>query len=67
MIEAPRPDWNQQDTLKRREAYYAQSQRSFMPYNEPLIFKRGSMNGRDNCPLPARSPEAPLLGALIEP
>jgi alanine-glyoxylate transaminase/(R)-3-amino-2-methylpropionate-pyruvate transaminase len=42
MADIPQPDWDTAATLKRRERYYAASQRSFMPYKTPLIFKRGA-------------------------
>ena len=41
MSSAPQIDWSTESVLARREAYYAASQRSFMPYKTPLIFKRG--------------------------
>ncbi len=41
MTHVPQTDWSTDAILARREAYYAQSQRSFMPYEIPLIFKRG--------------------------
>ena len=41
MLNVPEPDWTTDAILARRETYYAQTQRSFMPYNTPLIFKRG--------------------------
>ena len=41
MTTAPTPDWDQAATLARRAKYYTASQRSFMPYKEPLIFQRG--------------------------
>ncbi|MEM7057279.1 MAG: aspartate aminotransferase family protein [Pseudomonadota bacterium] len=40
-MDHPTPDWDQTATLARREKFYAASQRSFMPYREPLIFKQG--------------------------
>ena len=40
-MDHPTPDWDQAATLARRSKYYAASQRSFMPYREPLIFQRG--------------------------
>lgn len=40
-MDHPTPTWDQAATLARREKYYAASQRSFMPYREPLIFQRG--------------------------
>lgn len=33
--------WNTQAIVNRRERYYAASQRAFVPYKTPLIFKRG--------------------------
>ncbi len=41
MSSAPKTDWNTDAILERREAHYAASQLSFMPYETPLIFKRG--------------------------
>ena len=41
MADIPQPDWDTAATLERRERYYAASQRSFMPYKTPLIFRRG--------------------------
>jgi len=41
MMQIPEIDWATDAILARREKYYAQSQRSFMPYETPLIFKRG--------------------------
>ena len=34
-------DWSTEAIVARRENYYAASQRAFVPYKEPLIFKRG--------------------------
>lgn len=34
-------DWSKPAILARRERYYAASQKSFMPYREPLVFSRG--------------------------
>ncbi len=34
-------DWSTDGIIKRREAFYAASQRAFMPYKKPLIFRRG--------------------------
>jgi alanine-glyoxylate transaminase/(R)-3-amino-2-methylpropionate-pyruvate transaminase len=34
-------DWNTDAIVERRERYYAASQRAFVPYDTPLIFKRG--------------------------
>ena len=41
MAQIPQNDWSSDTILARRENYYAQSQRSFMPYETPLIFRRG--------------------------
>jgi alanine-glyoxylate transaminase/(R)-3-amino-2-methylpropionate-pyruvate transaminase len=34
-------DWNTDAIVKRRNTYYAASQRAFVPYREPLIFSHG--------------------------
>lgn len=34
-------DWSKPAILARRERYYAASQKSFMPYKTPLVFRRG--------------------------
>lgn len=34
-------DWSKPAILARRERHYAASQKSFMPYREPLVFARG--------------------------
>ena len=34
-------DWNTEAIVSRREKYYAATQRAFVPYKNPLIFKRG--------------------------
>ena len=34
-------DWETDAIVQRREKYYAASQRAFVPYDTPLIFKRG--------------------------
>lgn len=36
-------DWNTDAIVKRRDTYYAASQRAFVPYQTPLIFARGEM------------------------
>ncbi len=41
MLDPLPTDWTTETILQRRETYYAQSQRSFMPYKTPLIFRRG--------------------------
>jgi len=34
-------DWSKPAILARRDRFYAASQKSFMPYREPLVFSRG--------------------------
>jgi len=34
-------DWNTDAIVNRREKFYSASQRAFVPYKEPLIFKQG--------------------------
>ncbi len=34
-------DWNTEAIVSRRERFYSASQRAFVPYKEPLIFKQG--------------------------
>ena len=41
MEQLPRTDWSTDAIVARREKYYAASQRAFVPYQTPLIFKRG--------------------------
>ncbi|MGI9353535.1 MAG: aspartate aminotransferase family protein [Rhizobiaceae bacterium] len=36
-------DWSVDETAKRRDNFYAASQRKFVPFKEPIVFKRGSM------------------------
>ncbi|WP_170406076.1 aspartate aminotransferase family protein [Ruegeria arenilitoris] len=36
-------DWTLNDTARRRDAFYAASQRKFVPFKEPMVFKKGSM------------------------
>ena len=36
-------DWSLEGTAKRRDTYYAATQRKFVPSREPMIFKKGSM------------------------
>ncbi|MCP5087400.1 MAG: aspartate aminotransferase family protein [Rhodobacteraceae bacterium] len=41
---APQPiDWSTEGTAARREQFYAASQRKFVPFREPMVFRRGSM------------------------
>lgn len=34
-------DWSSEGIINRRDTYYAASQRAFVPYRSPMIFKRG--------------------------
>ncbi|SLN28464.1 5-aminovalerate aminotransferase DavT [Roseovarius litorisediminis] len=36
-------DWSIEATAKRRDTYYAASQKKFVPFAAPMVFKRGSM------------------------
>ena len=36
-------DWSLAATAARRDRYYAASQRKFVPFAEPMVFRRGSM------------------------
>ena len=36
-----RVDWNSDEIVRKRDRYYAASQRAFVPYQKPLILKRG--------------------------
>ena len=36
-------DWSLTNTAKRRDQYYAVSQSKFVPFKDPMVFKRGSM------------------------
>ncbi len=36
-------DWTLTDTARRRDSFYAASQRKFVPFKEPMVFKKGSM------------------------
>ncbi len=36
-------DWSKEGIVSRRDKYFAASQRAFVPYKTPTIFKRGSM------------------------
>ena len=42
-METLKTDWSTQATAKRRDNYYAASQSKFVPFKEPIVFKRGSM------------------------
>jgi alanine-glyoxylate transaminase/(R)-3-amino-2-methylpropionate-pyruvate transaminase len=37
-------DWNTDAIVERRNTFYAASQRAFVPYQKPMIFKRGQDN-----------------------
>lgn len=43
MRDALDTDWSLEATAARRERYYAASQRKFVPFREPLVFRKGSM------------------------
>lgn len=36
-------DWTLDETAARRDNYYAASQRKFIPFKDPMVFKKGSM------------------------
>ena len=36
-------DWSLEGTARRRDTYYAATQSKFVPFEDPMIFKRGSM------------------------
>ncbi|KIC17283.1 aspartate aminotransferase family protein [Leisingera sp. ANG-Vp] len=36
-------DWTLVETAERRDNYYAASQRKFIPFKDPMVFKKGSM------------------------
>lgn len=42
-VTTPTIEWSTQATAARRDRYYAASQSKFMPFQEPIVFKRGSM------------------------
>ncbi len=39
----PKTDWSVQATAARRRDYYAASQQKFVPFADPMVFRRGSM------------------------
>lgn len=43
MRDALDTDWSLQGTAARRERYYAVSQKKFVPFKEPMVFRKGSM------------------------
>ncbi len=42
-LDALETDWSVKATAKRRNQFYAASQSKFVPFEEPMVFKRGSM------------------------
>lgn len=36
-------DWTLNETAQRRDAFYAASQRKFVPFKDPMVFRKGSM------------------------
>ena len=38
-----RTDWTLDETAQRRDTFYAASQRKFIPFKEPMVFRKGSM------------------------
>ena len=36
-------DWSLAGTAARRDQYFAASQHKFVPFKEPMMFRRGSM------------------------
>ncbi len=36
-------EWSTEATAARRDTYYAASQRKFVPFREPMVFRKGSM------------------------
>ncbi|MFO1132265.1 MAG: aspartate aminotransferase family protein [Hyphomicrobiales bacterium] len=36
-------DWTVEETARRRNTYYAASQRKFVPFKDPLVFRKGAM------------------------
>ena len=41
IVDAAATDWTTEGIVSRREKFYAASQRKFVPYETPLIFRRG--------------------------
>lgn len=37
----PHHDWSREAIIERREKYYAASQRAFVPFTDPIVFRRG--------------------------
>lgn len=40
-FQIPEVDWNAANIISRRDQYFSATQRTFVPYDEPLIFRRG--------------------------
>ena len=36
-------DWSLEETARRRDRFYAATQRKFVPFRDPIVFRRGSM------------------------
>ena len=36
-------DWTVEETARRRNTYYAASQRKFVPFKDPIVFRKGAM------------------------
>jgi alanine-glyoxylate transaminase/(R)-3-amino-2-methylpropionate-pyruvate transaminase len=36
-------EWSVEETAKRRDRYYAASQRKFVPFKDPMVFRKGAM------------------------
>jgi alanine-glyoxylate transaminase / (R)-3-amino-2-methylpropionate-pyruvate transaminase len=36
-------EWSEEATARRRDQYYAASQRKFVPFKEPMVFRKGAM------------------------
>jgi alanine-glyoxylate transaminase / (R)-3-amino-2-methylpropionate-pyruvate transaminase len=36
-------EWSEEATARRRDQYYAASQRKFVPFKEPMVFRNGAM------------------------
>lgn len=43
MNDAFETEWSVEATAARRDRYYAASQRKFVPFRDPIVFRRGSM------------------------
>lgn len=43
LTSTPNVSWDRNEIIAKRDTYYAASQRAFVPYQKPLILKRGEM------------------------